>query len=42
MSLVADGTLTLVIDRTYALDDVVEAHARVESREGLGKVLLVP
>jgi NADPH2:quinone reductase len=42
LSLVADGTLTPVIDRTYALEDVVEAHARVESREGGGKVLLVP
>jgi NADPH2:quinone reductase len=42
LSLVADGTLTPVIDRTYALEDVVEAHARVESREGVGKVLLVP
>ncbi|MEA5359696.1 zinc-binding dehydrogenase [Amycolatopsis sp., V23-08] len=42
LSLVADGTLTPVIDRTYALEDVVEAHARAESREGVGKVLLVP
>ncbi|MFJ1766013.1 zinc-binding dehydrogenase [Amycolatopsis sp. NPDC088138] len=42
LRLVADGTLTPVIDRTYALEDVVEAHARVESREGVGKVLLVP
>ncbi|WP_328645458.1 zinc-binding dehydrogenase [Amycolatopsis sp. NBC_00348] len=42
LGLVGDGTLTPVIDRTYALDDVVEAHARVESREGVGKVLLVP
>lgn len=42
LGLVADGTLTPVIDRTYPLADVVAAHARVESREGVGKVVLVP
>lgn len=42
LGLVADGTLTPVIDRTYPLDDAAAAHARVESREGVGKVLLVP
>jgi NADPH:quinone reductase-like Zn-dependent oxidoreductase len=42
LDLVADGTLTPVIDRTYPLADAAAAHARVESREGVGKVLLIP
>jgi NADPH2:quinone reductase len=42
LDLVADGTLTPVIDRTYPLADAAAAHARVESREGVGKVVLVP
>jgi NADPH:quinone reductase-like Zn-dependent oxidoreductase len=42
LDLVADGTLTPVIDRTYPLADVAAAHARVERREGAGRVLLVP
>ncbi|WP_086843716.1 quinone oxidoreductase family protein [Amycolatopsis kentuckyensis] len=42
LGLVADGTLTPVIDRTYPLADVSAAHARVESREGVGKVVLIP
>ncbi|WP_410563081.1 quinone oxidoreductase family protein [Amycolatopsis sp. cmx-4-61] len=42
LGLVADGTLTPVLDRTYPLADVAAAHARVESREGVGKVVLVP
>ncbi|MEV6876269.1 zinc-binding dehydrogenase [Amycolatopsis sp. NPDC051128] len=42
LDLVADGTLTPVIDRTYPLADVAAAHARVESRAGVGKVVLVP
>lgn len=36
---VAGGMLPS-IDRTYPLADVVEAHRRVESREGSGKVVL--
>jgi NADPH2:quinone reductase len=42
LDLVADGTLTPVIDRTYPLADAAAAHARVESRKGVGKVVLVP
>lgn len=42
LGLVADGTLTPVIDRTYPLADAAAAHARVESREGVGKVVLIP
>ncbi len=42
LDLVADGTLTPVLDRTYPLDVVAAAHARVESREGVGKVVLIP
>lgn len=42
LELVANGTLKPLIDRTYSLDEVAEAHKRVESREGVGKVVLVP
>ena len=42
LGLVADGTLTPVIDRTYPLAEAAAAHERVESREGVGKVVLVP
>ncbi|MET8847202.1 zinc-binding dehydrogenase [Amycolatopsis sp. NPDC004625] len=42
LGLVADGTLTPVIDRTYPLADAAAAHVRVESREGVGKVVLIP
>jgi NADPH:quinone reductase-like Zn-dependent oxidoreductase len=42
LELVANGTLKPVIDRTYSLDEVAEAHKRVESGEGVGKVVLLP
>ncbi|WP_083254849.1 quinone oxidoreductase family protein [Amycolatopsis orientalis] len=38
---VASGLRT-AIDRTYPLDEVAKAHQRVESREGSGKVVLLP
>jgi NADPH2:quinone reductase len=38
---VASGLRT-AIDRTYSLDEVAKAHQRVESREGSGKVVLIP
>ncbi len=34
------GRLAPVIDRTYALQDAAEAHRRLESREGFGKIVL--
>jgi NADPH:quinone reductase-like Zn-dependent oxidoreductase len=36
--LLADGHLRPVIDRTYALDDIVEAYRYVESEQKLGSV----
>jgi NADPH:quinone reductase len=42
LDLVADGTLTPVIDRTYPLAEATAAHQRVESREGVGKVMPFP
>jgi NADPH:quinone reductase-like Zn-dependent oxidoreductase len=38
--LVADGTITPVIDRTYPLADVVDALAHVEAGRASGKVLI--
>lgn len=42
LSWVREGSLRLRIDRTYPLADVQAAHARLEGREALGKILLVP
>jgi NADPH:quinone reductase len=39
---VADGTLKVVIDRTFALKDAAEAHRYIESRQAVGRVLLIP
>ncbi len=40
MSLVAAGRLRPVVDRTYPLEQVAEAHARLASREAFGKIVL--
>jgi NADPH2:quinone reductase len=39
--LLADGTVRPVIDRVYRLNDVREAHARMESNESFGKIVLM-
>jgi len=39
---VADGSLKVLIDRTFALKDAAEAHRYIESRQAVGRVLLVP
>ncbi len=39
--LLADGSIRPVIDRIYKLDEVREAHARMESNESFGKVVLL-
>jgi NADPH2:quinone reductase len=39
---VADGSLKVVIDRTFALKDAAEAHRYIESRLAVGRVLLIP
>jgi NADPH2:quinone reductase len=39
---VAAGSLKVVIDRSYPLSEAAEAHAYIESRQAIGRVLLVP
>jgi len=39
---VAAGKLEVVIDRRFALSEAAEAHAYVESRQAVGRVILVP
>lgn len=39
--LLASGAVRPVIDRTYALDQVRQAHERMESNESFGKIVLV-
>jgi len=39
---VASGTLRIVVDREYPLSEAAAAHAYVESRQALGRVLLIP
>jgi NADPH2:quinone reductase len=36
----ADGSLSPVIDSRYRLDDVADAHRRMEANENVGKLLL--
>lgn len=42
LRLVADDTLTVVIDQAYDLADIVEAHRRVDSGHKVGNVLVNP
>ena len=35
-----DGRLTVVVDRRFALDEVAEAHAHMETNTSVGKILL--
>ncbi|HEY0107776.1 MAG TPA: zinc-binding dehydrogenase [Rhizomicrobium sp.] len=39
---VAAGTLTVVIDKTFPLSEAAAAHAYIESRKAVGRVLLIP
>jgi NADPH:quinone reductase len=39
---VANGSLKVVIDRTYPLADAAAAHAYIESRQAFGRLVLVP
>jgi NADPH2:quinone reductase len=39
---VAAGRLEVLVDRTYPLADAAEAHAFLESRQAVGRVVLVP
>ena len=39
---VATGQLRVIVDRTYPLADAAAAHAYLESRQAVGRVVLVP
>lgn len=39
---IEDGTLDVLIDRTYPLEDAAKAHRDLESQNTVGKLLLVP
>jgi NADPH2:quinone reductase len=39
---VAEGRLQVLVDRTYPLADAAAAHAYLESRQAVGRVVLVP
>ena len=39
---VARGDLEVVIDRTFPLSEAAEAHRYIESRQAVGRVLLIP
>ena len=39
---VAKGELKVLIDRTFPLSEAAAAHAYIESRQAVGRVLLIP
>jgi NADPH2:quinone reductase len=39
---VAKGELKVIIDRTFKLSEAAEAHRYIESRQAVGRVLLIP
>jgi NADPH2:quinone reductase len=39
---VAEGKLKVLVDRTFALSEAAAAHAYIESRKAVGRVLLIP
>jgi NADPH2:quinone reductase len=39
---VAAGDLRVVVDRTYPLSEAAAAHAHIESRRAVGRVVLIP
>lgn len=42
MQWVSDGTLDVLIDRTYPLEDAAQTHSDLESQGTVGKLLLIP
>jgi NADPH2:quinone reductase len=42
MHWIEDGTLDVLIDRAYPLEDAVTAHRDLESQQTVGKLLLIP
>ena len=39
---IANGTLKAVVDKTFPLSEAAAAHAYIESRQAVGRVLLIP
>ena len=39
---VAAGRLKVVVDRTFPLAEAAAAHAYIESRQAVGRVVLIP
>jgi NADPH2:quinone reductase len=39
---VAEGKLKVLVDRTFPLSEAAAAHAYIESRKAVGRVLLIP
>jgi NADPH2:quinone reductase len=39
---VAAGRLTVIVDRLFPLSEAGEAHAYIESRQAVGRVVLIP
>jgi NADPH:quinone reductase-like Zn-dependent oxidoreductase len=42
LQLVADGTITVVHDQTYDLQDITEAHRRIDSGHKVGNIIVRP
>ena len=42
MNDVARGELKVIIDKTFPLSEAAAAHAYIESRKAVGRVLLIP
>jgi NADPH:quinone reductase-like Zn-dependent oxidoreductase len=42
LGLVADGVLAVVHDRTFGLDEIVDAYRRVDSGHKVGNVVVRP
>ena len=42
MNLIADGSVTPVIDKVFSLDNISDAHKYIEDSNQFGKVILVP
>jgi NADPH:quinone reductase len=42
MNDVAKGELKVIIDKTFPLSEAASAHAYIESRKAVGRVLLIP
>jgi NADPH:quinone reductase-like Zn-dependent oxidoreductase len=42
LDLAADGEITVVIDETYDLADIADAHRRVDSGHKVGNIIVRP